>query len=216
VLDTETVSKFSGGVYLDWKIAGHVVIKVTRLAGANAVLSGLFIDAPPATASFLKQDTATQGNWIGAYGAQGYNVIGNSSSYPSYALVKPSGQTSFTWAASTTDPRALQTASGSSRIAACWFSSTSFTVDVNLTDGQPHDLALYALDWDGNNGRSEKMAISDANTGAVLDTETVSKFSGGVYLDWKIAGHVVIKVTRLAGANAVLSGLFIDPPMERD
>src|SRR5439155_1422094 len=116
---------------------------------------------------------------------------GNAASYAAYAAVTTSGQSSWTWAASTTDTRGLQTPGGTSRLAACWYSFTSFTVDVNLTDGQAHDLALYALDWT-NGGRSEQIQLSDADTGAVLDTQTVSPFGGGVYLQWKVSGHVVI------------------------
>jgi hypothetical protein len=212
VLDTETISSFSGGVYLDWKVTGDVVVQVTCLAGVNAVLSGLFIDPPPATAALIGQDAVTQGNWIGTYGSQGYNIIGNAASYPAYATVTPAGQSTYTWAASTTDPRALETAGGTGRVAACWYSTTSFTVDVDLTDGAVHDLALYAVDWDGNNQRSEQIQLISAVTGLVLDTETISSFSGGVYLDWKVTGDVVVQVTCLAGVNAVLSGLFIDPP----
>ena len=58
----------------------------------------------------------------------------------------------------------------------------SFTVDVNLADGQTHDLELYFLDWDSK-GRSEQVQISNAATGTVLATETISSFSNGVYLD---------------------------------
>jgi len=163
------------------------------------------------TVSFIKQDTTTQGTWIGTYGSQGYDVIGNAASLPSYTTVTPAGQASYTWAASSTDPRALQNAGGSGRIAACWYSASSFTVDVNLTDGQTHDLELYFLDWDST-ARSEKVQISNASTGAVLNTETVTSFHSGVYLDWAVSGNVDITVTHLAGANAVLSGLFFDPP----
>jgi hypothetical protein len=164
----------------------------------------------PATASFRKKDTTTQGNWIGAYGLQGYNIINHAVSYPSYATVSPSGQAAYTWAASTSDTRALEYPSGSGRIAAAWYSATSFSVNVNFTDGQTHELALYALDFD-QKSRSEQIQISSASTGSVLDTETVSSFSGGVYLQWAISGNVVIKVTRTAGPNAVISGLFFDP-----
>ena len=43
------------------------------------------------------------------------------------------------------------------------------------------------------------MQISDAATGVVLDTETVSSFSSGVYLKWTVSGNIVITITRLAG-----------------
>ena len=127
VLDTETVSSFHSGVYLEWAVSGNVLITITKLSGANAVLSGLFFDplTTPSTvsATFINRDTTTEGNWIGAYGTQGYDVIGNAASLPSYATVTQSGQQSVTWTASTTDPRALETASGASRIAAAWYSA---------------------------------------------------------------------------------------------
>ena len=162
------------------------------------------------TVSFIKQDTTTQGTWIKTYGAQGYDVIGNASNLPSYATITATGQSSTTWAASTTDTRGLQTAGGSGRIAACWDSATSFTVNLNLTDSQLHDMELYFVDWDSTS-RSETVKISNASTGAVLDTETVSSFHSGVYLDYAVCGDINITMTHVAGANAVLSGLFLDP-----
>ena len=83
-------------------------------------------------------------------------------------------------------------------------------MDVNLTDGQAHELELYFLDW-SNSGRSEQVQISDATTGMVLDTETVSSFSSGVYLKWTVSGNILITITRLAGPNAIANGLFLDP-----
>ena len=79
---------------------------------------------------------------------------------------------------------------------------------VNLTDGQVHDLELYFLDWD-NVGRAEQVQITDATTGAVLSTTSVSSFTSGVYLDYAVSGNVVITITCQGGANAVLSGLFL-------
>ena len=105
---------------------------------------------------------------------------------------------------------ALQVSGSSNRVAAVWYSSTSFTVDVNLTDGQAHDLELYFLDWDSK-GRSEQVQLSDAASGQVLNTETIASFTSGVYLDWKVSGNLLITITRWAGANAVLNGLFLDP-----
>ena len=50
----------------------------------------------------------------------------------------------------------------------------------------------------------------DAATQAVLDTRTPTAFGTCHYVVWTIAGHVIVRVTRTAGVNAVLSGMFID------
>jgi hypothetical protein len=218
VLDSRTASSFGGGQYLVWTLGGHVQFRFTQLSGPNAVLSGLFFGPgrPPAgggSASFLKSDTATQGYWQGAYGGDGYNVIdAGPPSYPSYATVTASGNGDYVWAGSTVDPRALQKpANPGDRLAAMWYSTSSFTVDVSIADGQQHPVALYLLDWDGGGGRSERVDVLDAATGAVLDSRTASNFGGGEYLVWSLGGHVQFRVTRLAGPNAALSGLFFGP-----
>ena len=140
------------------------------------------------------------------------DVIGEpAGQLPSYAVVTPYIRpVELTWTSSTTDPRALQVPGGTGRIAATWYSAGTFKVDVNLTDGQTHDLELYFLDWEGA-GRAEQVQISDATTGAVLSTNSVTSFRAGAYLDFVVSGHIVITITRQAGANAVLSGLFLDP-----
>ena len=58
----------------------------------------LFAIGDSASASLVKSDTATQGNWIGVYGSSGYNVIGKPANIPSYATVTPAGQSTYTWA----------------------------------------------------------------------------------------------------------------------
>jgi hypothetical protein len=211
VLDTETISAFTSGVYLDWKASGNLVITITRTAGANAVLNGLFLDGTsrPASATFLQNDTTTQGSWMGTYGAQGYDIVSGPVSLPSGDTVTPTGPSNYTWTTTSSDPRALQVPGSSNRVAAVWYSSPSFTVAVNLGDGVAHDLELYFDDWD-NKGRAETVQLSDAATGKVLDTETISAFTSGVYLDWKVSGNLVITITRTAGPNAVLNGLFLD------
>ena len=188
VLDTETVSSFHNGIYLEWAISGNVLITITKLAGYNAVLSGLFFGPAftgPASATYVEQDASTEGNWINSYGTQGYDVLGGAASLPSYATVTPSGQSSFTWTTSTTDPRALEQAGGGGRIDAVWYATNSFSIDVDITDGNLHDLELYFLDVNST-ARSEQVQITSATTGMVLDTETVSSFHNGVYLEWDI------------------------------
>jgi RHS repeat-associated protein len=194
-------------------LKGHVKLKVTKLAGANAVISGLFFEADN-NASFVTTDTTTQGNWKGVYGADGYNIISDAVSYPSYATVSVSGQSAYTWAASTTDTRApLKAAATTDRLASCWYSSTNFTIDVNLTDGNAHRVAVYALDWNSNNVRTGTIEVLDAGSNAVLDTRSLSSYANGKYLVWELSGHVKLKFTDLSptGWNEVVSGLFFDP-----
>ena len=46
----------------------------------------------PGAALFVTTDTATQGTWKGVYGAQGYAIANDATSYPAYAQVTLSGQ----------------------------------------------------------------------------------------------------------------------------
>ncbi len=214
LFDSRTLSSFSQGQYLVWNVQGHIKINVSQIGGGNAVLSGLFFGgprsastSPGATASFVQLDTTTQGNWKNNYGSDGYNVINNSANYPAYAQVSPLSNQVYTWNSSTSATQALQKAASTDRIAACWYQSGSFSIDVNLTDGQSHRMALYALDWD-NVPRSQQMDIVDANTNALLDSRTISAFSQGQYVVWNVQGHIKINITQLGGGNAVMSGLF--------
>lgn len=164
---------------------------------------------------FVKTDTTTKGTWTGVYGSQGGAINSNSGgpTFPTYATVAIADSRDNIWAATTADVRALQVSSGSSnRSATCWFSSTSFSIDVNLTDGQSHQVALYALDWDhkGAAGRMERIDLLDAGTGSTLNSQTVTSFGTGKWLVWNVSGHVKFVVTNVAGKdnNAVISGIL--------
>ena len=122
-------------------------------------------------------------------------------------------RSTYTWANPyDRDPGAARSRAEPAAIAAAWYASSSFTVDVDVTNGQSYNLELYVLDYNGGNARSEQIQLSNASTGAVLSTETVSDFTNGAYLNWTISGNVLITITKTAGTNAVLSGLFLDPP----
>jgi hypothetical protein len=211
VMDTRTISSFSRGEYLVWNLKGHVTLKITLAGGANAVISGLFFGGPAATASFVKTDTTTQGTWKGIYGADGQTINGDTTSYPAYAQVNFSGLNPFIWASSTTDVRAVEKVSASDRIASGWYTLSNMSVDVNLTDGNSHQVALYALDLDTTT-RAERIDVLDAVSGATLDSRVISGFSNGEYLIWNLKGHVKLRVTLTGGVNAVISGLFFDGP----
>jgi hypothetical protein len=183
-------------------ISAPVTFTVTQQGGSD---SG-------ARVTFINQDSATRGNWRGAYGTEGFNVIGNKTQIPAAIKIATTGKSDFSWGDSIDDTRALQHAAGDRRVAGCWYSTTSFITEVNFTDGKTHRLALYALDWD-RQGRAQTVEILDASTGAVLHSQTLTEFEEGKYLLWDIKGAVKIRVTLVNGPNALISGLFFNEGM---
>jgi len=192
-------------------VTASSVAHPTATASATVTLS-----PPPAgtnTATFLATDSVLQGSWIGVYGTDGYNVIGDTVSYPSYVNLTISGQSSWSWTGSTVTASALQKASNpASRIANVWYSGSTFSIDANFKDSAAHTLALYCVDFDVQ-GRQQQLQVVDASTGNVLDTRNISSFVGGVYVVWQLSGHVKVNITRVAGPNSVVSGVFFGSPV---
>ncbi|HEY3457356.1 MAG TPA: hypothetical protein VGK64_22440 [Bryobacteraceae bacterium] len=215
VLDSRSMTAFSAGQYLVWNVSGHVIVRVVQLGPQNAIVSGLFFDtagqSPVGSSLFALLDRGTQGNWTYSYGRDGYQFQGETPALPPYAQVSITGASTFTWAGSTSDGRALQKADGSSRVAATWYSANTINFDINLNDSNLHQLALYAVDYDRSQ-RSERVELVDSATGVVLDSHTLSGFENGQYLVWNLTGHIIVRVTRLSGSNAVVSGLFFGGP----
>jgi parallel beta-helix repeat protein len=190
-----------------------------RYSGARPDMGAFeFVTPDPggggAAATFVRTDSTTQGTWRGVYGTQGWALAADATSLPAYAQLTLGGESMWTWRVSTTDVRALQRPTASDRFAATWYSSGSFTFDLNLTDASPHQVALYGVDWDSGSRRStrtERIEVLDGASGALLDMRTLANFPNGQYLVWTIQGHVIFRVTLVASVNAVISGLFIDP-----
>jgi hypothetical protein len=195
-------SNVSAGAYV-------VTAKATTNGGATGVSAPaqVLVASGTAGASFVRSDSTTQGNWRTAYGAEGYGIVGDASSYPPYAQVVTTGNVSYVWDTAPTDVRALQRAVGSGRVAATWVADTTFDIDVNVTDGQVHQVAIYCMDWDSTE-RVQRIDVLNAVTGAVLDTRTISAFSAGRYLVWNVSGGVTIRVTRVGPYNAIVEGIF--------
>jgi hypothetical protein len=129
---------------------------------------------------------------------------------PAYASVTFSNTSDMTWAASTTDVRALvEPSPQTSRIASTWYSATTF--HVTTTDNNAHTVALYFLDWTIDD-RAQTVTVQTPS-GTVLDApRAYSKFTGGVYAVYTICGSVDFVVTRAGSYNAVVSGVFLGTP----
>ena len=165
---------------------------------------------PPNSATFVESDSKTQGAWKGIYGTNGFAIANDVAKYPDYAKVMISGSMPpAIWAPSTADVRALQRSLDKGRTAATWWSSSSMSIDIDLTDRNTHRVALYCLDWETNK-RAQTIHVLDATSLEVLDSRRVSNFARGQYLVWNLTGHVRIRVSPTGGLNAVVSGLFFD------
>jgi 6-phosphogluconolactonase len=187
-----------------------ITITVTRLAGVNAVLSGIFLGdegPPPAVPS----SNAPQGNWVGVYGSGGYLLPDWSgtqdlSDLPGVTATLQQGSR-YRWTSSTTDVRALTGPSGGARVASCYTYKTQIRLQLSFKSGYTGNLEIYALDWD-KLGRRETISVGGET--AVLSSD----FSQGAWVSFPISvsagGSVTIVVDRTAGINAVLSGIFLN------
>ena len=184
----------------------YLILLLIVTASLQAATSG----SGQATATFVRVDATTHGSWRTVYGGEGYSIAGDLTANPLYVVPSFSGNNFWVWNASTTDVRAVQKASNPSvRVAGTWYSPGSYFIDLNITDGAQHQLAVYCLDWDSVS-RRQTIDVLDANNN-VLNTQALSSnFSGGVYLVWNVTGHVKLRVSWTAGYNAVVSGLFFD------
>jgi hypothetical protein len=179
-----------------------VTVNPSTGGGTNTNTGGL--------GTFVKIDESTKGNWVGAYGSEGYTIIGSGQLVPTYGGVTPTGKQNYTWSLSTTDPRALQRVNGTDRVMTVWYAPDAFNLDFNFTDNNPHRVALYCLDWD-RTGRAQRFDILDSSNNAVLSSTNISNFGEGKYVVFDLKGKSRIRISRTAGSNALIAGIFFDP-----
>ena len=102
--------------------------------------------------------------------------------------------------------RALQAPSGLTREAATYYNSSEIQVKLSFSAAYSGDVHVYAVDWDST-ARREMITVNGQT--AVLS----SSFHEGAWVSFPVSvaasGTVTITVDRMAGANAVLSGIFL-------
>ena len=151
------------------------------------------------------------GTWKGILGLEGYSLVADAESVPSYLTITPLGNSDWTWEYDSADPRALQRSNLDSRFASCWYASDSFDVDLDFKNGSPHKVSIYCVDWDFG-GREQTVQVIDYATNQVMHEYDLKNFTSGVYLDYTISGRVILRFIKKASYNSVLSGIFLDSP----
>jgi hypothetical protein len=192
--------------------AGIYTARVTNNLGQiTSTACRLTVVTPdPAKATFVMQDATTMGNWKQVYGPQGALLYGLYTNLPAGVNFSLSGASYIQFSANTSEPMALErpdAASPTNRFAAVMFANSTFTLDAELPPGATNRLGLYFMEPSG--GRAQRVDLVDPATGILLDSRFLPSLTSGVYLTWDVNGPVRVVVTRVAGANAVLSGVFL-------
>lgn len=192
--------------------AGTYVVVASFPGSTNyTAVSGTATFRISPTDRFWTIDTTTHGDWATKYGKDGYAIAGlDTSTLPGYAQIAIDAPATV-WAASTTDPSALQ--NGGSRTASAWSSTSNYSIDITITDGQAHSVALYALDWN-NLGAQEFLEFVNVDTNTVVHSFTLQNISKGSYVVYNILGHVKINIARQYEGPALISGLFFGDAYE--
>jgi hypothetical protein len=202
---------FDQGAWVSFSInqaaSSTLTITVSRTAGGNAVLSGIFLGGAgtPPSPPF---STSPQGSWVGTYGTLGYDMAawnGGSDvmSMPGASVSLLQGNR-YVWATSTSDVRALESADTSTRNAATYYSSNQVQVQLSFSSPYTGNLEVYAVDWDST-ARRETITVGNQTANLASD------FSQGAWVTFSInqATTVTVTVTNTGPSNAVLSGIFL-------
>jgi hypothetical protein len=168
------------------------------------------------SASVPPWHTAPQGDWVGAFGSDGYDLLAwnNTSDLASMPLatVTLDQGSRYRWNANTSDVRALENPSQSQRRAAQWFHSSSLRLHLTFNTAYSGVLHLYAVDWDGT-GRRQTVIVTDS-TGTRSIALTTS-FHNGAWMHFPIAvpegGTISIRADG-GRSQATLSGIFLGGP----
>jgi hypothetical protein len=171
-------------------------------------------------ANYIENDATTKGSWMGKYGTDGSFVVAGQSKIPSYASIFNWSPITlnYTWANNTTDVRGMEyfgntaDGTGKTRVVAANYTFGTLSYQISLGDTSKN-ISMYFLD-PNNEGRIQKIDILDADNQTILDTQTVSNFSGGIYLRWKMKGNIQVNISNLAGPNCVISGILFDSAQE--
>jgi hypothetical protein len=218
----DITTPFNSGAWMTFPVTNATTVNITidRTAGPNAVLSGIFLGnagppftpPPPPPGAYT---SSPQGNWVNAYGSEGYvlgawnNGTTDQSSLPASASFTLPRGARYCWNCSTNDQRALQDPNTSApRHAATWYDGTRVHARLTFTTPYSGNVRVYALDWD-NVGRRQRVTFNAGGADQVVDITTA--FNNGAWMTFPVTNATTVNITvdRTAGPNAVLSGIFL-------
>ena len=164
---------------------------------------------------FTGTDTETKGTWQKKYGSEGYYLAGAGEKIPEKTKINIINGDTHIWQNKTQDIQAVQISGEEGRVAASVSHPLHEIIDFNFGDGKEHQVAIYFLDWD-RRGRWSVVDMVDANTRKVLHSFNLTDFEQGVYLNYKMKGHMQCRITNVwtrrygQSPDAGFSAIFFD------
>ena len=176
----------------------------------------------------VEEDATTQGNWGGKYGRDGFVLCDydelngkpvDRRRLPDYvSAVEYSLNANVCWQTNTTDSRAPapDAVNHFPRHVGCVHTQDpqgglqTMTVDIDLTNSKPCQIALYFVDWDKKSRRMAVEAFDRETRERVAPVKMVRDFSGGKYLIYRYYKSVRFRINQVRGDNATLSGIFFN------
>src|SRR5579884_233160 len=183
------------------------------------------------------RDDKTQGNWLDVYGQQGFLLpisLGTSGFQIASVVIRrgtgmePAPDSPFDerleeqaqyinltgspLRGNVDDPRVPVEGPGSTDRAPLAFApkiGLPLLMRVDTSDGQPHRLSLYLLDY-LRKGVARQIEMLDLQ-GHLLDRRRAVNYGEGAYLRYRFTGNLIIRIKALGDYLPALSGIFVDP-----
>ena len=195
---------------------GNKILTITNNGGlTNPSNYTLNVQNPSGYVTLVDTDYYTQGTWKGTYGTDGYIIVNDSQSLPSYATYTAANNNTYTWNSSTGIIRATQKgASTTDRIISGWYNNTEFTVNFTVSGTAFKDITMYFLDADG--GRSLAWKAEDTSYNLVLASGAIAAgannyYYNGTWLRFRVKGTIRFRFTSTGNYNSTLNAVMFDP-----
>lgn len=177
------------------------------------------------SASTVKEDTITQGNWKGKYGSKGYALF-NYDREGTHRMCLPENCNSIVlykngdclYKNSENDVRSLvsdRDGDNTRRLGVIHTKDPlaclqTMTIDLDYNTNAPYKLSLYLVDWE-RGGRRSAIEVFNLNNKKILTpVHMVRSYGMGCYVTFELNEPVRIRINQVRGDNAACAGLFVD------
>ena len=161
------------------------------------------------SAVFLGIDNETKGNWRYLYGKSGYDILFEKKECEYIRLLYHNWIEKI-WNKASDSELALQSSDlGMQRVEMCNFFKKEAYIDVLITNGRTYVMSLYILDACSME-RNFELRFFDGDTDLEIMKFPVKILAEGIYIKFKVSGHIRIEFINHIPTIGVISGVFFD------